>query len=81
MDLADFDFELPPEAIAQRPLADRAAARLLVLPRDSGPLRHRTFADVVELLPRDALLVLNETRVIPARFLGSAPPAARSRSC
>ena len=70
MDLADFDFELPPEAIAQRPLVDRAAARLLVLPRRGGAPQHRTFADVVDLLPAGALLVLNETRVIPARFLG-----------
>lgn len=71
--LSHFDFELPPEQIAQSPLAQRDASRLLVLPRAGGlppEVEHRTFADVLELLPERALLVLNEARVIPARFLG-----------
>ncbi|MDZ7750821.1 MAG: tRNA preQ1(34) S-adenosylmethionine ribosyltransferase-isomerase QueA [Gammaproteobacteria bacterium] len=67
---SDFTFHLPPELIAQRPLAQRAASRLLVLePAPAGP-RHRLFTDLPEILGRDDLLVLNDTRVIPARLLG-----------
>jgi len=66
-----FDFELPPERIAQAPLADRAAARLMVVDRSGRePVAHRVFRDVVDLLPPGAVLVLNETRVIPARLRG-----------
>jgi len=71
MKRSDFDFELPPELIAQEPLADRSGSRLLVLERDdSVPPRHLEFHQIVELLPPDSLLVLNESRVIPARFFG-----------
>lgn len=69
MNIADFDFHLPPELIAQAPLADRAACRLLVVDRRGlAPLEHRVFSDVVDLLAPGSLLVLNETRVIPARL-------------
>ncbi len=69
MNVSDFDFDLPPGLIAQTPLADRAACRLLVMDRAGrAPLEHRAFADVVELLAPGSLLVLNETRVIPARL-------------
>ncbi len=68
--LADFDYALPPALIAQQPLADRAASRLLVLERASGRVTHRHFPDLLELIaPQDAL-VLNVSRVIPARLLG-----------
>ncbi len=68
---SDFDFELPPERIAQEPLPERTASRLLVLARDGdAPPTHHGFAEIAALLPPRALLVLNETRVIPARFLG-----------
>jgi S-adenosylmethionine:tRNA ribosyltransferase-isomerase len=71
MQLEDFDFDLPPERIAQSPLQDRAAARLLVVDRTGAtPPEHRAFSDIVDLLPAGALLVLNETRVIPARLAG-----------
>jgi S-adenosylmethionine:tRNA ribosyltransferase-isomerase len=70
VDVADFDFELPPELIAQEPLAERDACRLLRLARDTGAVSHHAFRDVVDLLPERCLLVLNETRVIPARFWG-----------
>lgn len=71
MKRSDFDFELPPELIAQEPLADRSGSRLLVLERQENvPLRHCKFHEIVELLPPDTLLVLNESRVIPARFFG-----------
>ena len=65
-----FDYELPQELIAQEPLADRAASRLLVLERSSGSLRHHTFADLPELLSPGDLLVTNRSRVFPARLLG-----------
>jgi S-adenosylmethionine:tRNA ribosyltransferase-isomerase len=67
---SDYDFELPRELIAQEPLADRSASRLMVLHRRSGQIEHRRFADIVELIPAGDLLVLNTTRVIRARLLG-----------
>lgn len=71
---SDFDFELPQELIAQRPLQERTASRLLVLDQRSGPaIRDAGIRDLVELLePRD-LLVFNDTRVIPARLHGQKP--------
>ena len=66
----DFDYTLPPELIAQEPLADRAASRLLVLERSSGTVRHRRFADVVELITPGDVVVLNASKVIPARLHG-----------
>src|SRR5207249_3459848 len=67
---SDFDYPLPPELIAQEPLADRAASRLLVLERASGAIAHRHFSDVVELIRPEDVLVINTSRVIPARLLG-----------
>ncbi len=66
-----FHYELPPELIAQRPAEDRESARLLHLPADGGAAEHRTVADLPSLLPPGALVVLNDTRVIPARLLGN----------
>jgi len=68
--LSDFDYELPPELIAQEPAAERSASRLLVVDRLSGQLSHHQFSDVVQLLPPDSELVLNDTRVFPARLHG-----------
>lgn len=69
----DFDFDLPEELIAQTPLADRSASRLLVLDRKSGAISDKHFADIVdELNPGDAL-VMNDTRVLPARLYGEKP--------
>ena len=67
---SDFDYTLPPELIAQEPLASRAASRLLVLERASGAIAHRRFSDVVELIRPEDVLVINTSRVIPARLLG-----------
>ncbi|HEX8395258.1 MAG TPA: S-adenosylmethionine:tRNA ribosyltransferase-isomerase, partial [Longimicrobium sp.] len=67
---SDFDFHLPPEQIAQSPAERRDASRLLVMHRESGELHHRTFADIVEYVAPGDVLVLNETRVFPARLLG-----------
>ena len=63
----DFDYHLPDELIAARPLAERAASRMLVVHRDSGKIEHRMFRDFPEFLRPDDLLVLNDTKVIPAR--------------
>jgi len=65
-----FDYDLPPELIAQLPLSDRSSSRLLVLPRREGAIEHRTFSELPELLRPGDLLVLNETAVFPARLLG-----------
>jgi S-adenosylmethionine:tRNA ribosyltransferase-isomerase len=68
--LADFDFALPPERIAQEALAEREAARLLVLERASGARSHRTVRELPGLLRAGDLVVLNATRVVPARLRG-----------
>jgi len=68
--LSDYDFELPETLIAAAPLAERDASRLLVLDRSSGSIAHRRFLDWPGLLRRGDLLVLNDTRVVPARLLG-----------
>lgn len=68
MQRRDFHFDLPPELIAQRPLAERSASRLLVLDGPSGERRDCLFADLPSLLDPKDLLVLNDTRVLPARL-------------
>ncbi len=65
-----FDYELPPERIAQEPAASREAARLMVLPEGGGAPEHTTVAALPDLLPPHALVALNDTRVVPARLLG-----------
>jgi S-adenosylmethionine:tRNA ribosyltransferase-isomerase len=68
--VSDFNYHLPEELIAQEPLADRAASRLLHLDRNSGVLEDRNFRDFPELLRADDLVVFNNTRVFPARLYG-----------
>jgi S-adenosylmethionine:tRNA ribosyltransferase-isomerase len=68
---SDFDFTLPPELIASEPLADRAASRMLVVHRASGTIEHRGFRDLVSYLQDGDLLVLNDTRVVPARYFSN----------
>jgi len=68
--ISDFDYELPEELIAQHPVVPRDASRLLVLHRGTGEIEHRRFRDLPEYLRAGDLLVLNDTRVIPARLLG-----------
>ena len=67
---SDFDYQLPPELIAQEPLADRASSRLLVLDQASGSIRHTRFSDFGDLVAPEDVLVLNVSRVIPARLYG-----------
>jgi S-adenosylmethionine:tRNA ribosyltransferase-isomerase len=68
-----FDYELPTDLIAHHPAAERDASRLLVVRRDRDGFEHRRFRDIVELFQPGDVLVLNETRVIPARLLGRRP--------
>ena len=71
MDVRDFSFDLPKELIAQTPLADRSASRLLVLDRQTGARAHRVFRDLQGLLRAGDCLVINDTRVLPARLIGA----------
>src|SRR5256712_7034149 len=66
----DFDYDLPPSLIAQDPLPDRAASRLLVVDRSTGGILHARFREFVELVAPEDVLVLNVSRVIPARLHG-----------
>ena len=68
---ADYDFELPPELIAQAPLARRDASRLMMLDRATGTILHRTFSDLPELMTPGDLLVVNRSKVVKARLLGT----------
>ena len=70
MKTSDFNYSLPQELIAQDPLADRAASRLLVLDRNTGRYEHHVFRDIKQYLRPGDCLVLNNTKVIPARLLG-----------
>ncbi len=71
MQVKDFYYELPQELIAQDPLEDRASSRLLVLDKRTGAVEHRGFRDIVSYLEQGDCLVLNDTKVIPARLIGS----------
>jgi S-adenosylmethionine:tRNA ribosyltransferase-isomerase len=68
MRTAELDYDLPPELIAQRPLPRRDDSRLLVYERGTGATRHRSFRDLPDESPDDALVVVNDTRVLPARL-------------
>lgn len=77
MHKSDFNYHLPPELIAQVPLPERGASRLLVLHKDSGRLEDRRFAELPQLLRPGDLLVFNNTRVIPARLFGAKDSGGR----
>lgn len=68
---SDFYFDLPPELIAQDPLQDRSSSRLLVLDKETGEIEHKVFTDIVDYLHAGDCLVLNNTKVIPARLMGT----------
>ena len=70
MNVKDFYFDLPQELIAQDPLEDRSASRLLVVDKNTGEIRHRVFRDILEYLHPGDCLVINDTKVIPARLFG-----------
>jgi S-adenosylmethionine:tRNA ribosyltransferase-isomerase len=73
---SDYDFELPPDRIAQRPLDRRDASRLMIVDRASGEIRHGTFGDIAELVAPGDVLVVNRTRVFRARLLGTRASGA-----
>ena len=77
MKRSEFSYDLPPELIAQHPLPERAASRLLCLDSESGAIAHRRFAQLPELLAPEDLLVFNDTRVIPARLWGRKETGGR----
>lgn len=81
MDVRDFSFDLPPELIAQEPAADRASARLLVLDRTSGAVTHTRVSELPALLRQGDVLVVNDTRVFPARLLGRREPSGGAVEC
>lgn len=70
MNTEEFDYYLPEELIAQTPLKDRSASRLMVLDRKTGKIEHHIFKDIVNFLDENDVLVLNDTKVIPARLFG-----------
>ncbi len=70
MNVKDFDFYLPEELIAQHPLEQRDSSRLMVLDKETGEINHKKFHDIVEYLNKGDTLVLNNTRVMPARLIG-----------
>nr|WP_321285343.1 tRNA preQ1(34) S-adenosylmethionine ribosyltransferase-isomerase QueA [Exiguobacterium profundum] len=71
MNVNDYDFELPEELIAQVPLLDRTSSRLLVLDSETGDIEHRHFRDVLDYLNEGDALVVNDSRVLPARLFGA----------
>ena len=77
MKKSDFHYDLPPELIAQAPLAERSASRLLVVPPVPAPMQDRHFRDLLDLLAPGDLLVFNDTRVIPARLFGQKATGGR----
>lgn len=70
MDLKDFNYDLPEELIAQDPLEDRSSSRLMVLHKDTGRIEHKIFRDIIDYLNPGDCLVINDTKVIPARLMG-----------
>lgn len=68
MKVTDFDYNLPEELIAQTPIQKRDASRLMVLDRQTKTINHKTFTDVIDYLEEGDCLVINDTKVIPARL-------------
>jgi len=76
MHISEFDYHLPDELIAQEPLADRGASRMMVVDRSNGEIADRSFTDLAEFLHAGDVLVLNNTKVFPARLLGQSETGA-----
>lgn len=79
--VGDFDFDLPSDLIAQEPTDDRSAARLLLVARNADCVTHRTMADLPDALRAGDLLVVNDSRVFPARLLGRREPSGGAVEC
>ena len=71
MELHDFYYDLPQELIAQDPLSDRSASRLMLLDKNTGEIEHKIFKDIIDYLNPGDCLVINDTKVIPARLIGT----------
>ena len=71
MKTSDFYYDLPQELIAQDPLEDRSASRLMVLDKETGEIQHHVFRDIINYLNPGDCLVINDTKVIPARLIGA----------
>ena len=71
MKVADFDYNLPEELIAQTPLKDRITSRLLVLNKENGNIEHKHFYDIIDYLDENDVLVINDTKVLPSRIYGN----------
>jgi S-adenosylmethionine:tRNA ribosyltransferase-isomerase len=76
--VSDLDYDLPPDLVAQHPADRRDASRLLVYDRATGDVRHRVFSDLREELPPGALVVVNDTRVVPARIAVTRPGGGKA---
>src|SRR5713101_6113565 len=76
----EFDYPLPEDRIAQSPIEPRDASRLLVVNRAAGSISHRVFRDLPDLLDPGDLLVRNDTRVLPARLVGTKPTGGRAEA-
>jgi S-adenosylmethionine:tRNA ribosyltransferase-isomerase len=81
MDVSAFEFELPPDLIAQEPTTDRGGSRLLVLGRETGRIEHAAFTALPDYLSPGDLLVVNNSRVYPARLLGRRVPSGGAVEC
>ena len=81
MKVSDFAFDLPPELIAQDPPSERGTSRLLVLDRASGAVAHAHVCDLLRWLRAGDVLVLNDTKVFPARLLGTREPGGGAVQC
>src|SRR5690349_17045793 len=81
VDVADFDFHLPDELIAQEPPPERGGSRLLVLHRNTGAIQHASFSDIVDVFGPGDVLVVNDTRVFPARLIGRRVPSGGTVEC
>ena len=81
MNVSEFDFDLPDDLIAQQPSALRGGSRLMVVDRSSGSIAHRSFAELPSLLRAGDVLVVNDTRVFPARLIGTRLPGGGAAEC
>ena len=71
MKTSDFNYDLPQELIAQDPLEDRSSSRLMVLDKETGKVEHHVFKEIIDYLNPGDCLVINDTKVIPARLIGA----------
>ena len=70
MDIEEFNYDLPEELIAQTPLKNRSSSRLMIVDKNTGKIKHETFKNIVSYFNAGDTLVLNDTKVLPARLIG-----------